>query len=119
MSEKPVSLSDKIARLRGIFIERLPGKMAEAREFVASLRLDPSCAEAAEQLHRHLHSIKGTGASLGLLKLSELAGEGEDCATQILESPDALTSEHWQRMDECIGNIERIIQDGLTPDNPA
>jgi diguanylate cyclase (GGDEF)-like protein len=110
MSEKPISLSDKIARLRGIFIEQLPGRMAEARGFFDLLRTDPSDGEAASSLHRHLHSIKGTGASFGFLELSALSGEGEEQAKAILENPDSLTRESWQRLDKCLINMEQMLE---------
>lgn len=120
MSEKSMSLSNKMARLRGIFVQQLPGKMAEARRIFDTLRTDPSGLEAAESLHRHFHTVKGTGASLGLLKLSALSAEGEEYAKAIVENPDSLTSESWQKLDECLINMERMLEhsfidEGNTP----
>jgi diguanylate cyclase (GGDEF)-like protein len=113
MSEKPISLSDKIVRLRGIFIEQLPGRIAEARRLFDTLRADSSDEEMASSLHRYLHSIKGTGASFGFLELSALSGEGEEYAKAILENPDSLTRESWQQLDECLINMERMLEHSI------
>jgi DNA-binding response OmpR family regulator len=113
MSEKPTSLKDKIARLRGIFIEQLPERIADARRLFDILQGDPSISEAASSLHRHLHSIKGTGASFGFLELGALSGVGEEYAKTILENPDSLTRESWQQLNECLFNIERLIEDSI------
>ena len=113
MSEKPISLNDKIARLRGIFVEQLPGRMAEGRRLFDILRADPSVSEAASSLHRYLHSIKGTGASFGFLGLSALSGEGEERAKAILENPDSLTSESWQQLDKCLTGMEQMLEHSI------
>ncbi|MDO9104935.1 MAG: diguanylate cyclase [Methylovulum sp.] len=119
MGENTVSLNDKIARLRGIFIEQLPGRMTEARRLFDILQTDPSAAEAAGSLHRYLHNTKGTGASFGFLELSVLSGKGEDLAKTILESPGSLTSESWQQLGECLTDMERVLeQAALQGDNP-
>lgn len=110
MSEKTISLSDKIARLRGSFIEQLPGRMAEAHRLFDILCVDPTAGEAATSLHRHLHSIKGTGASFGFLELSALSGEGEELAMAILENPDSLTRESWQQLKECLTDMAQMVE---------
>ena len=112
MSEKP-SLSEKIARLRGIFIQQLPGKMVEGRKFFDLLRTDPTNSETASSLHRHLHSIKGTGASFGFLELSALSGEGEELARAILENPDSMSSVRWQQLDKCLSDMEQMLEHSI------
>ncbi len=111
MRGNSISLSDKITRLRGVFIEQLPARMAEARMLFDTLRADASNHVAAISLHRHMHSIKGTGASFGLLELSTLSGKGEEYARVILENPGSLTGESWYLLDECLTNMERLLGD--------
>lgn len=113
MSEKTISLSDTIIRLRGSFIEQLPGDFAEAHRFFDILYADPTDQEVASSLHRHLHNIKGNGAVLGFLELSALSGVGEELAMGIIENPGSLTSEIWQQLKECLTNMEQMLEHPL------
>jgi diguanylate cyclase (GGDEF)-like protein len=110
MSEKPNSLSGKIARLRGVFIEQLPTRMAEVRRLFNLLRADSSAAEEAISLHRYLHSIKGTGASFGFTELSVLSGAGESLAMALIENPESMTCERWQSLDTCLASMELMLE---------
>ena len=112
MSEKP-SLSEKIARLRSVFIKQLPERMVEVRRLFDILRANSSDGEAASSLHRNLHSIKGTGASFGFQELSALSAEGEEQSKAILDNPFSLTSENWQQLDKCLTGMERMIEHSI------
>jgi len=113
MSKKPVSLKDKVIRLRGIFIEQLPERMVEARGFFDALCADPKDSEAAKSLHRYLHSIKGTGASFGFKELSVLSGVGEEQAKLIMEQQAQLTDASWQPLGACLASMEQFFQQSI------
>jgi len=111
MGEKTISLNDKIARLRGIFIEQLPERMAGARRLFDILLADPTAGEAATSLHRYLHNTKGTAASFGFLELSALSSKAEELAKAILENSGALPSnENWQQLSGCLSDMERMLE---------
>lgn len=118
MGERTISLNDKIVRLRGIFIEQLPGRMAEVRRLFDSLQAEPTVGETAASLHRHLHNTKGTAASFGFLELSALAAKAEEFTKAILEKPGSLTKDSWQQLNECLADMERMLeQSPLQTDN--
>lgn len=115
MNGRSASLSEKIARLRRIFIQQLPDRVGEARTLFASLRAGTADSETAGALHRCLHNIKGTSGSFGLFDLSSLSGQGEDQAKAILENPDTLTGENGQRLDACIADLQQLLEHLILP----
>jgi len=98
MSDKDASFAEKVSRLRAVFLERLPKRLAEARCALDILRSvatpaassagdrrggptglgrgDPG-AEALVSLRRILHNLKGTGESFGFKELSSRTQECE------------------------------------------
>lgn len=98
MSEtKPLSAKEKIAKLRASFLGQLPVRAAQARSLLEQLITDPGNHAAAVELHRVLHSIKGTGRSFGFRALGEAAAPGEDLAALMLDAPAATWPENWQQ----------------------
>ncbi|HEX5338536.1 MAG TPA: diguanylate cyclase [Gallionella sp.] len=98
MSEtKPLSAKDKIAKLRATFLTQLPERAAHARELFEQVKADPGNHAAAVDLHRSLHSIKGTGRSFGFREVGAAAEPGEDLAAILTESPVASWPANWQQ----------------------
>lgn len=113
MSDKPVSLSDKVSRLRNMFVEQLPERLADARKSYEALRADHNNREMATSLHRNLHSIHGTGASFGFLEISALAKSGEKLITAIMEDAAAATPENWRQLADSLVAMEKMIETPL------
>lgn len=86
MNERTSTLRSKIAKLRAVFVTEFPERLSEARRFLTALQANPDDADAASELHRILHSIKGTGNSFGFKQVAAIAGEGEHLAVQLKES---------------------------------
>ncbi|MBS4099315.1 MAG: diguanylate cyclase [Sulfuricella sp.] len=105
MSERPLSVRSKIALLRAKFIEQLPRRVEEALRLFAALRANPHDKDAAANLHRFLHSIKGTGNSFGFSDLGTIAGRGESLAGRLLENPAGASPAFWDELGEVLANI--------------
>jgi CheY-like chemotaxis protein/HPt (histidine-containing phosphotransfer) domain-containing protein len=102
---------DKITRLRAGFLAQLPSRLAEARSLLARLDHDPGDQPAAVDLHRFLHSIKGTGRSFGLHELGLAAAEGEDIAAQLITAPAADPDGRWrQALHHCLDALALAVQ---------
>lgn len=83
MNERTSTLRSKIAKLREAFIAQFPQRIGEARRCLNALHQNPDDSVTAAELHRILHSIKGTGNSFGFKQVAAIAGEGEHLATQL------------------------------------
>lgn len=105
MSQPTQSVRSKIAQLRAKFIEQLPGRVEQALGMFASLRANPDNKETAANLHRFLHSIKGTGNSFGFKDLGAIAGRGEHLAGKLLDNPGEATPAFWDELGEVLANI--------------
>ncbi len=105
MSQPTQSVRSKIAQLRAKFIEQLPGRVEQALGMFASLRANPNNKETAANLHRFLHSIKGTGNSFGFKDLGAIAGRGEHLAGKLLDNPGEATPAFWDELGEVLANI--------------
>lgn len=105
MNEKRPSLHSKIAQLREKFIDQMPGRVEEALHQLALLRADPNQSVTAANLHRFLHSIKGTGKSFGFEDLGAIAASGEHLAARLLEMPANVSAEFWDELAEVLARI--------------
>ncbi|MBU4236056.1 MAG: diguanylate cyclase [Proteobacteria bacterium] len=118
MNEQRHSLSSKIARLRDQFIEQMPGRMEEALHHLAMLRVDPNQRATAANLHRFLHSIKGTGNSFGFEELGSIAASGEHLVARLLEMPLNVSAPFWDELAEVLArivlNTETLRQQGAS-----
>jgi diguanylate cyclase (GGDEF)-like protein len=105
----PLTAREKIAKLRATFLERLPARLTEAQTLFERIKADPSDSAAAVDLHRLLHSLKGTGRSFGFRELGGLAGQGETLAAALLEMPVKAVPAGWQeKLAEHLGHMEMV-----------
>lgn len=106
---KPLSAKEKIARLRASFLAQLPERTAQAHSLFGQLRADPGNHAAAVELHRCLHSLKGTGRSFGFRELGEAAAPGEDLAA-ILTDPAAAAPSDWrEQLASCLTRLDAAV----------
>lgn len=93
--QKPLTAREKIAKLRTTFLEQLPTKLLELRALLVQLMADPMQRTTAIELHRVLHSLKGTGSSFGFRELGVAAGLGEDLTALLIVSTSSIQSQQW------------------------
>lgn len=117
VGNKPLSAREKIAKLRATFLEQLPARVAQARATLERLIADPSNHDAAVELHRFLHSLKGTGRSFGFRDLGTAAAQGEDLAAELMEVPAKPVPDKWQqKLSDSLDYVEMIAGVLCSPD---
>lgn len=89
MKQNPPSLQEKMARLRARFVAQLPERMEELGQQLQGLagESDARMPTVVSEIHRILHSLKGTGASFRLPAFAEAATRAEALAMQLGEAP--------------------------------
>lgn len=83
MENRSPSLREKVKQLRRTFLDKLPGTLSEARRLCDQLVRAPSDSATLDDLYRAFHSIKGTGASFGLMEISAEGAGGEQLLLQL------------------------------------
>jgi diguanylate cyclase (GGDEF)-like protein len=107
----PVKLSarEKIAKLRETYLAQLPERIQQARACYTRLCENTDDHAAAVDLHRLLHSLKGTGRSFGFRELGLAAAQGEDLLIALIEGPVAALPSDWQTgLGQCLDLVEMI-----------
>ncbi|CAK0755503.1 two-component system, cell cycle response regulator [uncultured Gammaproteobacteria bacterium] len=116
MTAKPVVAREKIALLRASFLAKLPSRLEQALQlhqlvFNTYEAPAPSAApSAAAELHRLLHSLKGTGATLGLRALAEEAARGEIIAILIADDLTLATPATGAEIYACLASLMDLVQ---------
>lgn len=115
--KKLPSAREKIAKLRARFLEQLPQRVKQIRVVFDRLQADPNDHAAAVDLHRFLHSIKGTGRSFGFHDLGAAAAHGEDLSAELLGLPEKQAPAGWQaKIDEYLGYVELATEVICSPE---
>ncbi|WPL15798.1 Stalked cell differentiation-controlling protein [Thiorhodovibrio winogradskyi] len=91
------SLEAVKARLRQSFVDGLPERMEQCRADLAALNADDATDEdvqaALQRLHLSFHTLKGSGASLGLDTLARCAEPAEQAVREALtQTPEQRAS---------------------------
>lgn len=108
---KLLSAREKIAKLRATFLAQLPARVLQARAMFERLRADPTDHAAAVDLHRFLHSLKGTGRSFGFRELGAAAAQGEDFAAELLLFAKKPMPAGWQeKLAESLEYVEMTAE---------
>lgn len=112
-SPPSVPASERIARLRQAYLAQLPGRLAQAQALYARLAAAPADRSVAVDLHRLLHSLKGTGRSFGFAELGSGAAQGEDLLQPWVDEPAQALPEGW--LAELQHSLQRLqaVADGL------
>ncbi len=102
-----LSAREKIAKLREAYLAQLPERIQQARACYTRLCENPDDRAAAVDLHRLLHSLKGTGRSFGFHDLGTSAALGEDLLIALIEGPAAAVPSNWQiGLGQCLDLVE-------------
>ncbi|MCF8210199.1 MAG: diguanylate cyclase [Rhodoferax sp.] len=119
---RPPSAREKITRLRASFVAQLPQRLARIESLCAQLMQSaPDDAQPAE-LHRELHSLKGTGRSFGFHALGSAAGECEDVVASFIDTAAAAPPPDWQNalasaMDHIRSSLATLATEPAQPSN--
>lgn len=116
MADTPAGkAADKLKKIREAFIRQLPGQLNKVRAaYAACLESDGASADL-EDLHRRIHTIKGSSATFGLGLLSKVASTAEKLAKDAMVS-GAADDPQWRRLlTESLDRIEHEIS-GIDPE---
>lgn len=93
------------------------GFVAEATAYIpaieagfAEFRADRARADALEEPHRCVHTIKGASAMVGLSELSHIAFHLEEVVELLLHEPDHATPDLFAGMETTVGYIKRYLE---------
>jgi diguanylate cyclase (GGDEF)-like protein len=107
---KPPSAREKIAKLRANYLAQLPERVRQARELYQRLCGNPADRSAVIDLHRLLHSLKGTGRSFGFRELGALASQGEDLLVGLIDKSAAGLPAGWQQtLGQCLDLVDMTV----------
>ena len=103
-------LREKMRKLEGAYLARLPETLTTILELRSTLAADPDAETVIADLHRTFHSMRGTAATLGLQQISSQGAIGEELMLSFRGMPPDqrrhdLVSTLGQ-IDACIARIE-------------
>ena len=96
MKTKASSAAERMKRLREKYVNQLPGQIGQIADLLDAMEETGPAAEALEELHRRVHTLKGASASFGFLALSTAAAAGEVAARRAMHG-DAAPDAAWMR----------------------
>jgi len=97
-------IGERVARLRKTYLAQLPERLAQAHAWMNGLLAQPADRNAAIELHRLLHNLKGTGRSFGFAELGACATQGEALLQPWVDEPAHRLPEGW------LGNLQESLQ---------
>ncbi len=101
------SAREKIAKLRETYLAQLPERIRQMQSLYGRLGENPGDRGAAVDLHRLLHSLKGTGRSFGFRELGSVAAQGEDILIALIEGPPDTLPPTWREtLGQCLDLVE-------------
>ncbi|MFH0730174.1 MAG: diguanylate cyclase [Pseudomonadota bacterium] len=106
MSTRVSFAADKLNKIRNAYIKQIPIQLEMIRRVYNAFILDPRGENDPAELHRRIHTLKGSSASFGLSGLSGAADAAEHLAKETMAA-DRPPDESWQRrMRECLALME-------------
>lgn len=104
---KPQTARERIAKLRAAFLEQLPARIDKARSLLEQITTEPESQTIKAELHRLLHSLKGTGRSFGFRELGLAASLGEALLAKLIEAPADRHHADWLgELSRCLAELE-------------
>ena len=94
-AETKLTANQKIARLRGMFLDQLPQRLEQIDDLQLRLKANSGNMDALTELHRTVHSLKGAGRSFGFDQLGEAADNAEQMLSNRLQDPTAALPADW------------------------
>ena len=107
MAIQPSTVAIKLKRIREAYLKQLPAQLEVIRATLLVLDEKRPAASDLEDLHRLLHTIKGSSASFGVGKIAAVADAGEQLAKAALQGAAADAS--WRRQMEA--HLDKLAQE--------
>ncbi|NQV48123.1 MAG: diguanylate cyclase [Rhodospirillaceae bacterium] len=106
------NVQDKIALLKNIYLEQLPGRLAEIEQaFSISSSSEPDDArQSLKSLSALAHKLAGSGATFGFPKISETAKAFENGCEMILETGDLTTDRSINAVSGWMSSLRKSME---------
>jgi chemotaxis protein histidine kinase CheA len=79
-------IQEVLQRMRLVYLAKLPQRLDAMETLVCKLRQDDVRADSFENLHRAVHTLKGTAGTYGLPIITAICKPFENCLTAAHES---------------------------------
>jgi chemosensory pili system protein ChpA (sensor histidine kinase/response regulator) len=97
------------------FIEEARGYLPSIWEGLDALRADPDQPDVMEEVHRHVHTIKGAASMVGLSGLSHIAYHVEEALEEVSDDELSMSDEVSAFLRRGVAAVETYL-DGLSND---
>ena len=104
-----LSAASRMRRIRASYLKQLPLQLEKIRTAYAACRGDGPGAGELEDLHRCIHTLRGSSASFGLDRVSEASALAEQMTKDALLAGKARESAWYRQLEQCIGRMEREV----------
>lgn len=98
-------MEKQLAVLKEKYIASLPEKIGKIREFWESQRNGQDTSKL-DEFHRMVHSLTGSSATLGVMKISEESKILENCISQNLTGGDFFSPSSLAEIERLLGSLE-------------
>lgn len=113
-TDKSVSFQERKAQLRQSFLSQIPERLRSVRGHFARLSAGHDQPDALKALHLLFHTLKGSGASFGLVQMSALANEAEQALREQLDGDGEVTEGLLATLERVLAALEELA---LAPDH--
>ncbi|MGD1075992.1 MAG: Hpt domain-containing protein, partial [Thermodesulfovibrionales bacterium] len=103
-------ITEKLKHLRESYLKQLPERLEEIDACYRTLLRDPGVNEVVRNLHRLVHSIKGSSASFGFKKVSAAALLLDKLLGPFIENGTQMTAEILSDVRDLIGALNSSIE---------
>ncbi|MBN2886222.1 MAG: diguanylate cyclase [Chromatiaceae bacterium] len=112
MSEPdPARIQDRKLRLRQVFLDQIPERLANIRAQLAALRPGIEQPEPLSLLHRTFHTLKGSSLSFDLEAIGKAADTAERLAREALDGQTPVDQDMLARLDEQTQRLEQLTRE--------
>ncbi|HEU5338241.1 MAG TPA: diguanylate cyclase [Sulfuricaulis sp.] len=109
MATRPENIHEQLTALRQEYIRRLPERLGEIEaEWAELLRVDWN-AEKLRTMHRHAHSLVGSGATFGFPPLSDSARLVEQTLKELLEKPRPTDQTITSKLESLLMEMRKAV----------
>ncbi len=115
MSTQIVSIANKLKKIREAYLKQVPTQLEAIRSgYDDFVQTNSGAGSELENLHRRVHTMKGSSASFGLSKLSAAADTAElllKDAMQLTKAPKETWHQQWRasfaRIEEEVAQLDQ------------
>ena len=99
MSGQKNSVSSRLKKIHESYINQLPSRLETIKEAYSAVCRDASAESALEDLHRSIHTLRGSSATFGLSRLSDVAAGAESLVKEAIQAGNLPSGDWYSRME--------------------